>query len=88
MSAASQRVLGLWLLIFMFVEISPMKNTPFTVELKSKNPVVVLQLKQYQSMLEYIEDLEDKAALRSRAKEENIPWSVTEKKFNKKFGAK
>lgn len=65
-----------------------MANSPFSIELKSKNPMILLPLKQYETMLEYIEDLEDKIAIRSRKDEENIPWSHTEKKFNKKFGIK
>jgi len=65
-----------------------MANSPFSIELKSKNPVVLLPLKQYETMLAYIEDLEDKIAIRSRKDEENIPWGDTEKKFTKKFGAK
>ena len=59
-----------------------------SLELKSKNPLVVLPLKQYELLLEYIEDLEDKAALLTRKSEEDIPWSAFEKKFKKKFGAK
>lgn len=50
--------------------------------------MVLLPLKQYETMLEYIEDLEDKIAIRSRKDEANIPWSDTEKKFKKKFGSK
>lgn len=65
-----------------------MANSPFSIELKSKNPMILLPLKQYETMLEYIEDLEDKIAIRSRKDEENILWSNTEKKFNKKFGIK
>ncbi len=65
-----------------------MANTPFTLELKSKNPFVVLPLKQYEKLMEYIEDLEDKAALLTRKPEEDVAWTNIEKKFNKKFGAK
>lgn len=59
-----------------------------TLELKSKNPLVVLPLKQYEMLLEYIENLEDKAALLTRKNEDDIPWNVFEKKFKKKFGPK
>ncbi len=65
-----------------------MANTPFSIELKSKDPMVLLPLKQYETMLEYIEDLEDKIAIRNRKDEESIPWRDTEKKFDKKFGSK
>jgi hypothetical protein len=65
-----------------------MEKSSFSLELKSKNPFVVLPLKQYQSLLDYIEELEDRAAISSRKSEEDVPWTVAEKKFNKKFGAK
>ena len=65
-----------------------MANNPYTLELKSKSPFVVLPLKQYEKLVEYIEDLEDKAALLTRKPEENVSWANVEKKFNKKFGVK
>lgn len=63
-------------------------ETLYSIELKGKSPYVVLPLKQYRLMLEYIDDLEDKMALRQRKNEESVAWDITEKKFNKKFGAK
>jgi len=57
-----------------------------TIELKSNDPFVVLPLKQYESMLEYIEELEDRAAIHARKDEEEVPWEDVMKKFTKKFG--
>ncbi|MCF8257344.1 MAG: hypothetical protein K9J06_07310 [Flavobacteriales bacterium] len=59
-----------------------------TLELKSKDPFVVLPLKQYESLLEHIEELEDRAALLTRKSEEDVPWEDFEKKFKKKFGSR
>ena len=70
------------------IKITVMATPNYTVELKSKSPVVVLPLKQYESMLEHIEDLEDQAAVILRKEEENVAWEVVEKKLNKRLNAK
>lgn len=65
-----------------------MPHSSYTLELKSKNPMVVLPLKEYELLIEYIEELEDKAALLLRQDEKNVAWEEVEKKFNKRFGSK
>jgi hypothetical protein len=59
-----------------------------TIEMKSNAPFVVLPLKQYESMLDYIEELEDRAAIQSRKEEEDVPWKSVMEKFTDKFGSK
>lgn len=56
------------------------------VNLKSQDPFVVLPLERYESLLNQIEELEDKMALITQRNEEEIPWDRVEKKFEKKFG--
>ena len=53
-----------------------------------KEPMVVLPLRQYETMVSYLEDMEDRLAIRERANEKNIPWETVEKKFKKKFGVR
>lgn len=59
-----------------------LKDTQF------KEPMVVLPLQQYEALMEYLEDLEDRFAVIERANDENIPWEKVEKKFKKKFSVK
>ena len=65
-----------------------MTATSYTIEVKGKKPFVIIQLKQYEAMLEHMEELEDKASIRERAEEATIPLAEVEKKFKKKFGVK
>jgi hypothetical protein len=65
-----------------------MKSGLFSIEVKGNNPFVVLDLKKYQLLLEQIEDMKDRLAIRERINDEDIPWEVTEKKLKKKFGLK
>jgi hypothetical protein len=65
-----------------------MSDTSFTLKMDGKSPFVVLPLEQYERLMEYIEELEDRTALITRQSEDDVEWSAIEKKFNKKFGAK
>jgi len=62
-----------------------MKSDSYSIEVKGNNPFIVLDLKKYQLMLEQIEDMKDRLALRSRENDEDIPWEKTEKKLINKF---
>ena len=65
-----------------------MTTTSYTLEVKGKTPFVVLQLKQYEAMLEYMEELEDRADLRDRKEEENIPWIKVKDEIAEKLAQK
>lgn len=56
--------------------------------IKTKEPVVVMNVREYEALIEYLEDLEDRVSVRERAKEPNIPQEEVEKQFRKKFGKK
>jgi hypothetical protein len=53
-----------------------------------KEPMVIFPLKQYETLMEYLEDIEDRLSVKERINEPNIPLEEVEKKFNKKFGKK
>lgn len=57
-----------------------------TVEVKGKNPMVVLDLKHYNTLLSDIEDLEDRVAILERIDEPGISQEDVENAFVKKFG--
>lgn len=63
-----------------------LRNNTQTVSLSSEQPLVVLSLKSYETLVAKIEDLEDAISLKERKDEKNIPWSAIEKKFSKKYG--
>lgn len=65
-----------------------MTITSSTIKLKGKSPLVVLGLSEYEKLMGYIEDMEDRLAIRKRIHEENIPWEETQKKLTKKLKAK
>jgi len=62
-----------------------MKSGSFSVEVKGNNPFVVLELKKYQLMVEQIEDMKDRLAIRGRINDVDIPWEQTESKLKNKF---
>jgi len=53
-----------------------------------KEPMVIFPLKQYESLMEYIEDIEDRLAVITRTNEPNISQHEVEDLFVKKFGSK
>ncbi len=53
-----------------------------------KEPMVIFPLKQYESLMEYIEDIEDRLAVITRTNEPNISQQEVEDLFVKKFGSK
>lgn len=65
-----------------------MKSDSYSIEVKGNNPFVVLDLRKYRAMLEQIEDMKDRLAIRGRVNDEDVPWEVTEQKLIKKFGLK
>ena len=65
-----------------------MKSGSYSIEVKGNNPFVVLDLKKYRLLLEQIEDMKDRLAIRERLYDEDISWEVTEQKLIKKFGLK
>jgi len=50
-----------------------------------KEPMVIFPLKQYETFMEYIEDIEDRLSVMERINEPNISQEEVEKKFKKKF---
>lgn len=65
-----------------------MATNSYTIEVKGKKPFVVLLLKQYEALLEYIEELEDKADLKERANDAIISWTEVKKEIKKKVSVK
>jgi len=57
-------------------------------EAKYKEPMVVLPLRQYETLIEYVEDMEDRIAIRERANDENISWEEVKKEIKKKLAKK
>jgi hypothetical protein len=53
-----------------------------------KEPLVILPLKQYENLMGYLEDLEDRLAILERSKEPTISQEEVERNFSKKFGRK
>jgi len=53
-----------------------------------KEPMVIFPLKQYETLMEYLEDIEDRLCVKERINEPNISQEEVEKKFKKKFNAK
>ena len=66
-----------------------MPSRPTSIKaIKVKEPVVVLNLREYEKLIEYLEDLEDRVSVRERANEPNVPYEKVEKRFRRKFGRK
>jgi cell division septum initiation protein DivIVA len=57
-------------------------------EKEFNEPMVVFPLKQYETLLEYIEDIEDRLAITERINEPDIGQDEVENRFNEKFGNK
>ncbi len=57
-------------------------------EKEFKEPMVIFPLRQYESLMEHIEDIEDRLAIYTRANEPNISQQEVEEMFAKKFGNK
>ena len=53
-----------------------------------KEPMVIFPLKQYETLMEYIEDIEDRLSVKERINEPDISQEEVERKFNKKFEKK
>jgi tetrahydromethanopterin S-methyltransferase subunit F len=55
------------------------------IEAGYKEPMVIFPLKQYVSLMEYIEDIEDRLAVITRSNEPNVSQQEVEELFKKKF---
>ena len=53
-----------------------------------KEPMVVFPLKQYETLLDYIEEIEDRLSVMERLNEPTISQEEVEANFKKKFGTK
>jgi hypothetical protein len=53
-----------------------------------KEPMVVFPLKQYENLMEYIEEIEDRLAILERETEPTIMQQELEVRFREKFGEK
>ena len=53
-----------------------------------KEPMVVFPLKQYETLLDYIEEIEDRLSVMERLNEPTISQEEVEANFNRKFGTK
>jgi hypothetical protein len=65
--------------------------SPTTKPLKDqvfKEPMVVFPLKQYESLMDYIEEMEDRLAIKEREDEPAVSQEEVEKRFMEKFGRK
>ena len=51
-----------------------------------KEPMVVFPLKQYETLLDYIEEIEDRLSVMERLNEPTISQEEVEANFKKKFG--
>jgi hypothetical protein len=52
-----------------------------------KEPMVVFPLKQYESLMEYVEEIEDRLAIYERKPEPTISQEELDVRFREKFGA-
>jgi len=53
-----------------------------------KEPMVFFPLKQYENLMEYVEEIEDRLAILERNTEPTIPQQEVEVRFREKFGGK
>lgn len=65
-----------------------MATPSYTIEVKGKKPFVVIQLKKYEAMLEYMEELEDRADIVERSDDESTPWADVKKEITDKLSKK
>jgi len=66
----------------MTITVKNLKDTEF------KEPMVIFPLKQYENLMEYLEDMEDRLSVMERKNEPDISQEEVEKMFIKKFGGK
>jgi len=52
-----------------------------------KEPMVIFPLKQYESLMEYLEDIEDRLSVITRANEPTVSQQEVEEMYVKKFGS-
>jgi len=65
----------------------PLKET-VPIPIGIKEPMVIFPLRQYETLMEHLEDVEDRLAVMERATEPNISQQEVEEMFLKKFGTK
>jgi hypothetical protein len=53
-----------------------------------KKPMVIFPLKQYETLMEYLEDVEDRLSVMERLNEPIVSQEEVEENFKKKFGNK
>ena len=53
-----------------------------------KEPMVIFPLKQYETLMEYLEDVEDRLSVMERVNEPIVSQDEVEENFKKKFGDK
>ena len=63
-------------------------NVKHIKESKINEPMVMFPLRQYDELMEYLEDMEDCLSVKERANDKNIPWSEVKKDIRKKLTAK
>ena len=63
-------------------------NVKHIKESKINEPMVMFPLRQYDELMEYLEDMEDRLSVKERANDKNIPWSEVKKDIRKKLTAK
>ena len=51
---------------------------------KYQEAMALLPMKQYQALLEYLEEMEDRVAVKEREGDEMIPWEKVKKEIKKK----
>jgi hypothetical protein len=51
---------------------------------KYQEAMALLPMKQYQALLEYLEEMEDRVAVKEREGDELIPWEKVKKEIKKK----
>jgi len=58
-------------------------HTQYITDEKGNKKAVILDIKEYQKLLQALEDLEDKKAFRSVVREASIPYSAIESRLKK-----
>ena len=53
-----------------------------------REPMVIFPLKQYEALMEYLEDIEDRLSVKERLNEPTLSQEKVEEYFTKKFGKK
>jgi len=52
---------------------------------KYQEAMALLPMKQYEALLEYLEDMEDRLAVKEREGEEMIPWEKVKKEISSRY---